>query len=113
MHFALERLDAHRLRVRAHDDLDVVLYANERVFLDAASVDEVVSFTTITDTLSALNRQGYFGDVEARIERVVLTPTSIAVPASPWAPCSTRAASCCRRPWAPTSVVACGCWQRT
>jgi tRNA-splicing ligase RtcB len=74
MHSALERLDANRLRVHTRGGLDIVLYANESVFLDAASVDEIVSFATITDTLAALNRHGAFADVEARLERVVLTP---------------------------------------
>ena len=74
MHPALERLDAHRLRVRAQDDLDIVLYANEQVFLDAASVDEIRSFATITATLAALNAHGYFADVKARLDRIVLTP---------------------------------------
>jgi tRNA-splicing ligase RtcB len=74
MHPALARLDAHRLRVRARGDLDIVLYANEHVFLDAASVDEILAFATIADTLAALNKHGYFAGVEARLDRIVLTP---------------------------------------
>lgn len=60
--------------VRTRSDLDVVLFANEDVFLDAASVDEILSFASIAETLTALNGQGYFADFAARIERVVLTP---------------------------------------
>ena len=55
MHSALERIDANRLRVRARDNLDITLYANEQVYLDAASVDEIRSFAAIADTLATLN----------------------------------------------------------
>jgi RNA-splicing ligase RtcB len=44
MHYALERLDANRLRIRTPANLDIVLYANEQVYLDAASVDEIRAF---------------------------------------------------------------------
>ena len=74
MHRSLERLDANRVRIRKNSDLDIVLFASEDVFLDPASVDEIVSFATIADTLQALNGQGFFGDVPARLDRIVLTP---------------------------------------
>ena len=74
MHSALERIDANRIRVHTRNHLDVVLFANEDVFLDAASVDEILSFASIAETLAVLNGQGYFADTAARLERVVLTP---------------------------------------
>lgn len=74
MHTALERIDANRVRIRTAADLDVTLFANEDVFLDPASVDEIVTFSTLTDTLALLNACGHFGDVPARLERIVLTP---------------------------------------
>jgi tRNA-splicing ligase RtcB len=74
MHPALQRLDAERISVRAPQDIDITLFANERVFLDPASVDEIVAFAALADTLAALNACGFFGDVPARIERIVLTP---------------------------------------
>jgi glucokinase len=74
VHSALERLDANRLRIRTPANLDIVLYANEHMHLDAASVDEIRAFATVTDTLAALSRHGYFADAEARLDRVVLTP---------------------------------------
>lgn len=74
MHTALQRLDANRVRVHNPHDLDVTLFANERVFLDPASVDEILAFATLGQTLSDLNARGFFGDASARIERMVLTP---------------------------------------
>ncbi len=74
MHTALERIDANRLRVRTHNDLDIVLFANEGVFLDSASVDEILSFAGLADTLETLNGEGFFADSPARIDRIVLTP---------------------------------------
>jgi tRNA-splicing ligase RtcB (3'-phosphate/5'-hydroxy nucleic acid ligase) len=74
MHTALERLDANRVRITTPDHLDITLFANDGVFLDAASVDEILSFATITDTLSALNARGYFADCPAELARIVLTP---------------------------------------
>ena len=68
---------AHRRepdRVRARDDLDIVLFANAEVFLDPASVEEILHFATIVDTLAALNARDYFADTPARLDRVVLTP---------------------------------------
>lgn len=74
MHPALERIDANRVRISSRNDIDIVLFANEDVFLDPASVDEIVSFATLTETLTALNSHGYFADVPARLDRIVLTP---------------------------------------
>lgn len=74
MHSALERIDANRIRVPARDDLDIVLFANAEVFLDPASVEEILHFATIVDTLAALNARDYFADTPARLDRVVLTP---------------------------------------
>jgi tRNA-splicing ligase RtcB (3'-phosphate/5'-hydroxy nucleic acid ligase) len=74
MHTALQRLDANRVRVHTPNGLDITLFANDRVFLDPASVDEILAFSTLTDTLTALNAVGFFGDAPAHIERIVLTP---------------------------------------
>lgn len=74
MHTALERIDASRLRVRTPYDLDVVLFANDDVSLDPASVNEIVAFAAITQTLETLSRAGHFGDRPARLARIVLTP---------------------------------------
>lgn len=74
MHPALLRLDADRVRVRAPQDIDITLFANERVFLDPASVDEIVAFAGLGDTLAALNASGFFGDAPAHVARIVLTP---------------------------------------
>src|SRR5262245_38226927 len=74
MHSALERIDANRVRVRARSDLDIVLFANADVFLDPASVEEILDFAGIVDTLEALNARGFFADNPARLERIVLTP---------------------------------------
>ncbi|MGH6815823.1 MAG: RtcB family protein [Hyphomicrobiaceae bacterium] len=55
-------------------DLDVVLFANENVFIDSASVGEILSFAEIGGLLETLNGLGYFGDRPARLDRIVLTP---------------------------------------
>ena len=74
MHTALQRLDANRVRVHTPNGLDITLFANERVFLDPASVDEIRAFSTLAGTLTALNTAGFFGDAPAHLERIVLTP---------------------------------------
>lgn len=74
MHSALHRLDANRVRVHVPNGIDITLFANEQVFLDPASVDEIRAFATLGDTLTALNAAGFFGDEHAQIERIVLTP---------------------------------------
>lgn len=74
MHTALQRLDANRVRVCASNDVDITLFANQRVFLDPASVDEIRIFATLSDTLAALNTSGFFADAPARLDRIVLTP---------------------------------------
>jgi tRNA-splicing ligase RtcB len=70
----LQLLDAERIRVRAPQDIDITLFVNDRVFLDPASVDEIVALAALADTLAALNVCGFFGDAPARIGRIVLTP---------------------------------------
>jgi tRNA-splicing ligase RtcB len=74
MHTALQRLDAERIRIRAPQHIDITLFANDRVFLDPASVDEIIAFSGLADTLATLNGSGFFGDAPARIGRIVLTP---------------------------------------
>ena len=74
MHHALERIDANRLRVHTPENLDITLFANEAVFLDATSVDEILSIATLDRTIAALDARGTFGDVPGRIDRIVLTP---------------------------------------
>ncbi|HRD78214.1 MAG TPA: RtcB family protein [Hyphomicrobiaceae bacterium] len=74
MHPKLERLDASRIKIRARADLDITLFANDGVFLDPASVEEMVSFAGLVDTIEALNARRFFGDEPAHLERVVLTP---------------------------------------
>lgn len=74
MHTALQRRDANRVRVHTPYDLDITLFANERVFLDPSSINEIVAFAALSDTLAALNAAAVFGDTAAHIERIVLTP---------------------------------------
>jgi tRNA-splicing ligase RtcB len=74
MHPALQRLDAERVRIDTPYGVDITLFANERVFLDAASVDEIVAFASLAETLTTLNAAGFFGDAPAHIGRIVLTP---------------------------------------
>jgi tRNA-splicing ligase RtcB len=74
MHTALQRLDATRIAVRTPHDIDITLFANDRVFLDPASVDEIVAFAGLAGTLAALNDAGFFGDAPAHIDQIVLTP---------------------------------------
>ncbi len=74
MHTALQRRDANRLRVHTPHNLDVTLFANERVFLDPASINEILAFAALSDTLTALGATGFFDGVPAHIGRIVLTP---------------------------------------
>jgi hypothetical protein len=68
MHTALQRLDTNRVRVRTPYDIDITLFANDRVFLDPVSIDEIVAFAALSQTLAALNATGFLGDAPARID---------------------------------------------
>jgi tRNA-splicing ligase RtcB len=67
-----ERLDGNRVRIVS--DLDIVLFANEQVPVDRASLRETKTISDIKATVESLNRLRFFGDYDARIHRAVLTP---------------------------------------
>jgi tRNA-splicing ligase RtcB len=67
-----ERLDQNRIRILS--DLEIVLFANEQVPVDRASLQETLTISEIKATIAALNRLRFFGDYDAAINRAVLTP---------------------------------------
>lgn len=69
-----QRVDGVRVRLNTPSGVDIQLFANESVPVDRASLVEVGTLSEIADTIAALNRVRYFGDVEAGIRRCVLTP---------------------------------------
>ena len=74
MTIPVQRCDAERVRILTPYDVDITLFANERVALDPASIDEILAFASLAETLRDLNAAAFFGDTPARIGRVVLTP---------------------------------------
>src|SRR5438045_6590130 len=69
-----QRVDAVRVRIDTPSGLDITLFANEHVPVDRASLAEVGTLSGIADTIEELNRERFFGDLEAKIRRCVLTP---------------------------------------
>lgn len=69
-----QRLDPVRVRLANASGLDVLLFANDRVPVDRASLAEVANLAAIADTVDALNHERFFGDAEGEIRRAVLTP---------------------------------------
>jgi tRNA-splicing ligase RtcB (3'-phosphate/5'-hydroxy nucleic acid ligase) len=72
--YDLPRTGPASLSVPAPNHLDITLFATPEVPIDRASIDEIVSFSRLQDTIEDLNPTGFFGDIRAGIERVVLTP---------------------------------------
>lgn len=68
------RLDANRIKLQTDTDLDIVLFANEQVPIDRASIQEVQTISEIKTTIEMLNQIGFFGDYTAKLHRAVLTP---------------------------------------
>lgn len=66
------RLDLNRIKIDS--DLDVVLFANEDVPIDRASIQEIATILEIDATINSLNRLDFFGDYPAKLHRSVLTP---------------------------------------
>jgi hypothetical protein len=50
------------------------LFANAEVSVDAASLREIIEFSTLADTIEKLRGVDFFGDVEPGFDRIVLTP---------------------------------------
>ncbi len=69
-----ERLDANRLRLITDSGLDIVLFANEQVPVDRASLQEVATISEIKETVEHLVQTNFFGDYPAKLIRAVLTP---------------------------------------
>lgn len=67
-----ERLDPNRIRILS--DLDLILFANEQVPVDRASIQETLTISEIKATIDALRRLHFFGDYDASIIRAILTP---------------------------------------
>lgn len=51
----------------------VILFANERVFVDRASIEEITAFTEVCGTIEKLKAAGYLS-AHAHIEDIILTP---------------------------------------
>jgi tRNA-splicing ligase RtcB (3'-phosphate/5'-hydroxy nucleic acid ligase) len=71
---ATERLDANRIRISSRNKLDIVLFANDQVPIDRASLQEIETIVGIADTISELNGEQFFGDQASHVHRAVLTP---------------------------------------
>lgn len=69
-----ERLDKNRVRIITESDLDIILFANEQVPVDRASLAEAATISEIKTTIETLRKVSFFGDYDAEIHRVVLTP---------------------------------------
>src|SRR3954464_13357306 len=65
------RLDPYRVLV--DERYGIELFASESVFVDRRSVDEVIAFAAVNETIAALRRLGFLPD-HAAIERMILTP---------------------------------------
>jgi tRNA-splicing ligase RtcB len=69
-----ERLDQNRIRVITSSNLDIILFANEWVPVDRASLHEVVTISGIASSITKLCAARFFGDYDAFLHRAVLTP---------------------------------------
>lgn len=68
------RLDANRVRIANASGLDIILFANEDVPVDRASIAEVANIAAISDVVRDLDARRFFGDFKAELLRSVLTP---------------------------------------
>jgi len=68
------RLDANRVRLQTDSGLDIILFANEQVPVDRASLQEVQTISEIKTLIESLNQISFFGDYPAKLDRAVLTP---------------------------------------
>lgn len=66
------RLDPNRIKIDS--DLDVVLFADEDVPINRASIQEIATILEIDTTMQSLNKLDFFGDYPAKLHRSVLTP---------------------------------------
>ena len=67
------RIDNNRVKISNVNDVDITLFANEEVFIDSQSIDEIKKFTSITNTIEELKHKDYLPK-DAKVERMVLTP---------------------------------------
>lgn len=70
----LERIDPFTVRVDGPEDLPITLLATDEVAVDRASVDQLLRFAQLQETVREVGETGYFGPVEGRLERLVVTP---------------------------------------
>jgi tRNA-splicing ligase RtcB len=73
MRLDVRRLDENRLRIDTDSGLDIVLFANEQVPIDRASLAEISALSGLASTVEELDDMGFFGD-EGTVGRCVLTP---------------------------------------
>lgn len=66
------RIDQNHLLIQT-DQGDIELFANPEVLVDRKSVDEIIAFAQVHDTVDKLRAVGFL-DSDARIERIILTP---------------------------------------
>ena len=68
----MERIDENRVNIPT-PQTDITLFANEQVYVDRASVEEITDFAKIYDTIDKLKEVGFLNK-GAGIERICLTP---------------------------------------
>ena len=73
-HIGTLRLDNNRIRLLSDTDLDIILFANEQVPVDRASLQEVATIAEIRSTIETLSKINFFGDYLATLHRAVSTP---------------------------------------
>src|SRR6185437_13562880 len=61
-------------RLQTDSGLDIILFANEQVPVDRASLQEVQTISEIKTLIESLNQISFFGDYPAKLDRAVLTP---------------------------------------
>lgn len=68
----INRINPYTVRIQS--DFDVDLFASENVMIDRSSFEEIDQFTRTIDTIDRLRPLGFFGDIDPKINRCILTP---------------------------------------
>jgi tRNA-splicing ligase RtcB len=70
----VRRTDATRLDVPNPHGVPVTLFANDEIPVEPDAIEQLLGFVAVEGTVRALHRARFFGDAEARLRRVVVTP---------------------------------------
>ncbi len=69
-----KRINDYEVRIDNPNEVPITLFATKDVAIDNKSIEEIVKFASLADTIKDLSKESFFSNDKASIKQIVLTP---------------------------------------